>query len=160
MKTDFFQSCGHCRAFQICWHIECSTFTSRVFQSSPEKLWVEPEVGGAGFPGSPQVGEARGCTSYSKRSPRVCCTDPEPEAQGGGILSWDTEHNQAEPELARAPPTTARTQMSPVPLRRLSGLQEIRVSAREESAVLCFPSRRGLTPRGSLECNTEILFFP
>ena len=33
-------------------------------------------------------------------------------------------------------------------LRRLSGLQEIRVGAREESAVLCFPSRRGLTPRG------------
>ena len=25
------------------------------------------------------------------------------------------------------------------------------VGAREESAVLCFPSRRGLTPRGSLE---------
>lgn len=94
---------------------EDAFWESRVFQSSPEKLWVEPEVGGAGFPGSPQVGEARGCTSYSKRSPRVCCTDPEPEAQGGGILSWDTEHNQAEPELARAPPTTARTQMSPVP---------------------------------------------
>ena len=28
--------------------------------------------------------------------------------------------------------------------------QEIPVAAREESAVLCFPSRRGLTPRGSL----------
>ena len=34
-------------------------------------------------------------------------------------------------------------------MRRLSGLQEICVAAREESAVLCFPSRRGLTPRGS-----------
>ena len=22
MKTDFFQSCGHCWGFQICWHIE------------------------------------------------------------------------------------------------------------------------------------------
>ena len=25
MKTDLFQSCGHCWVFQICWHIECST---------------------------------------------------------------------------------------------------------------------------------------
>ena len=23
MNTDFFQSCGHCWVFQICWHIEC-----------------------------------------------------------------------------------------------------------------------------------------
>ena len=27
MKTDLFQSCGHWWVFQICWHIECSTFT-------------------------------------------------------------------------------------------------------------------------------------
>ena len=27
-KTDLFQSCGHCWVFQICWHIECSTFTA------------------------------------------------------------------------------------------------------------------------------------
>jgi len=26
MKTDLFKSCGHCWVFQICWHIECSTF--------------------------------------------------------------------------------------------------------------------------------------
>ena len=26
MKSDFFQSCGLCWVFQICWHIECSTF--------------------------------------------------------------------------------------------------------------------------------------
>ena len=25
MKTDLFQSCGHCCVFQICWHIECTT---------------------------------------------------------------------------------------------------------------------------------------
>ena len=36
-------------------------------------------------------------------------------------------------------------------LRRLRGLQQIRVAAREASAVLCFPSRRGLTPRGYSE---------
>ena len=28
MKTDLFQSCGHCSVFQIFWHIECSTFTA------------------------------------------------------------------------------------------------------------------------------------
>ena len=28
MKTDLFQSCGHCLVFQICWHIECSTLTA------------------------------------------------------------------------------------------------------------------------------------
>ena len=28
MKTDLFQSCGHCWVFQICCHIECSTFTA------------------------------------------------------------------------------------------------------------------------------------
>ena len=27
-ETDLFQSCGHCWVFQICWHIECSTFTA------------------------------------------------------------------------------------------------------------------------------------
>ena len=32
MKTDLFQSCGHCCIFQICWHIECSTFTASSFR--------------------------------------------------------------------------------------------------------------------------------
>ena len=32
MKTDFFQSCGHCWVFQICCHIECSTFTASSFR--------------------------------------------------------------------------------------------------------------------------------
>ena len=31
-KTDFFQSCGHCCIFQICWHIACSTFTASSFR--------------------------------------------------------------------------------------------------------------------------------
>ena len=37
MKTDLFQSCGHCWVSQICWHVECSTFTSsslRIWNSS------------------------------------------------------------------------------------------------------------------------------
>ena len=32
MKTDLFQSCGHCWVFQICWHIEFSTFTASSFR--------------------------------------------------------------------------------------------------------------------------------
>ena len=28
-----FQSCGHCWVFQICWHIECSTFTASSFRT-------------------------------------------------------------------------------------------------------------------------------
>ena len=38
MKTDLFLSSGHCWVFQICWHIECSTFTAssfRIWNSSP-----------------------------------------------------------------------------------------------------------------------------
>ena len=34
MKTVLFQSCGHCWVFQICWHIECSTFTA-----SSSRIW-------------------------------------------------------------------------------------------------------------------------
>ena len=32
VKTDLFQSCGHCWVFQTCWHIECSTFTALSFR--------------------------------------------------------------------------------------------------------------------------------
>ena len=32
MKTELFQSCGHCWVFQICWPIECSTFTASSFR--------------------------------------------------------------------------------------------------------------------------------
>ena len=32
MKTDLFQSCGHCWVFHICWHIECITFTASSFR--------------------------------------------------------------------------------------------------------------------------------
>ena len=34
MKTALFQSCGHCWVFQMCWHIECSSFTA-----SPFRIW-------------------------------------------------------------------------------------------------------------------------
>ena len=32
MKTDLFQSCGHCWVFPICWRIECSTYTASCFR--------------------------------------------------------------------------------------------------------------------------------
>ena len=44
MKTDLFQSCGHCWVFQICWYIECSTFTASSF-----RIWTSS----AGIPSSP-----------------------------------------------------------------------------------------------------------
>ena len=46
MKTDFFQSCGHCWVFQICWHIECSALTALSF-----RIWNSL----AGIPSSPLV---------------------------------------------------------------------------------------------------------
>ena len=42
MKTDLSQSCGHRCVFQICWHIECSTFTAssfRIWNSSTGIPW-------------------------------------------------------------------------------------------------------------------------
>ena len=33
MKTDVFQCCGHWWVFQICCHIECSTFTASCFRN-------------------------------------------------------------------------------------------------------------------------------
>ena len=44
MKTDLFQSYGHCWVFQICWHIECSTLTA-----SSLRIWDSP----AGIPSPP-----------------------------------------------------------------------------------------------------------
>ena len=44
MKTDLFQSCGHCWVFQICWHSECSTFTASSF-----RIWK----GSTGIPSPP-----------------------------------------------------------------------------------------------------------
>ena len=44
MKTDLFQSCGHCWVFQICWHTECNTFTASSF-----RIWNSS----TGIPSSP-----------------------------------------------------------------------------------------------------------
>ena len=44
MKTDLFQSCGHCWVFQICWHIECSPWIASSF-----RIWNSS----AGIPSPP-----------------------------------------------------------------------------------------------------------
>ena len=44
MKTELFQSCGHCWVFQICWHMECSTVTASSF-----RIWNSS----AGIPSPP-----------------------------------------------------------------------------------------------------------
>ena len=46
MKTDLFQSCGHCWVFQICWRTECSTLTA-----SPFRIWNSS----TGIPSPPLV---------------------------------------------------------------------------------------------------------
>ena len=40
MKTDLFQSSGHCWAFQICWHIESSTLTASSFSISNSSVGI------------------------------------------------------------------------------------------------------------------------
>ena len=42
MKTDLFQSCGHCWVFQICWNIECSTFTASSFRTPRDSVSERP----------------------------------------------------------------------------------------------------------------------
>ena len=34
IRTDLFQSCGHCWVFQICWHIECNTLMNPTTSTS------------------------------------------------------------------------------------------------------------------------------
>ena len=42
MKTDLFQSCGHCWVFQTCWHIECNSFTASSFRIWNNSAGVPP----------------------------------------------------------------------------------------------------------------------
>ena len=63
-KTDLFQSCGHCWVFQICWNVECSTFTAPSFG-----IWNSS----TGIPSPPLslfivVFPKAHLTSYSRRS--------------------------------------------------------------------------------------------
>ena len=40
MKTDFFQSCGHCWVFHICWHFKYSTLTASAFRIWNSSSWI------------------------------------------------------------------------------------------------------------------------
>ena len=40
MKTDLFQSYGHCWIFQICWHIECSILSASTFRICNSSTWI------------------------------------------------------------------------------------------------------------------------
>ena len=71
MKTDLFQSCGHCWVFQICWRIECSTFTASSF-----RIWNSS----TGIPSPPlalfvvMLSKAH-LTSHSRMSGSMCYDD-------------------------------------------------------------------------------------
>ena len=67
MKTDLFQSCGHCWVFQICWHIECSTFTASSFRRSPEH---RPQFSSCPQQGAPLLAHRR--FSISSLPPGSC----------------------------------------------------------------------------------------
>ena len=45
-----FQSCGHCWVFQICWHTECSTFTTSSFRIWNESVGPCPVLTLASWP--------------------------------------------------------------------------------------------------------------
>ena len=72
MNTDLFQSCGHCWVFQICWHIECSTFTVLSF-----RIWNSS----TGIPSRPlalfvvMLSKAH-LTSQSRMSGSICVITP------------------------------------------------------------------------------------
>ena len=54
MKTDLFQSCGYCWVFQICWHIECSTFpASESFPMSQLFAWGGQSTGASALASFP-----------------------------------------------------------------------------------------------------------
>ena len=42
MKTDLFHSCGYCRVFQICWHIESNSFTASFFRIWNSSTGIPP----------------------------------------------------------------------------------------------------------------------
>ena len=43
-ETDLFQSCSHCWVFQICWRIECSTFTPSSFRIWNSSAGIPPPL--------------------------------------------------------------------------------------------------------------------
>ena len=44
MKTDLFQSYGHCWVFQICWHMDCSFLTASSFSWNSIKYFIMSDI--------------------------------------------------------------------------------------------------------------------
>ena len=78
-------SCGHCWVFQICWHIECSTFTAFSF-----RIWNSS----TGIPSPPLalfvvMPPKAHLTSYSSMSgSRLVITSPWSVRTGHGTTNW------------------------------------------------------------------------
>ena len=129
-------------------HRELCLWLSRKIQiQNTCRLPALPHPLPCGLPGSEQVFSGRHppCDARVRPAPAALqgrCP-PSPAALG-------------EPR----PHTRFQERLSDLAAAARSNIQEIPVATREESGVLGFPSRRGLTPRGSLECNPEIPAFP
>ena len=72
MKTDLFQSCGHCWVFQICWCIECSTLPASSF-----RIWNSS----AGIPLPPLALPFPGGSDHKESSCNSGDLDSIPEAE-------------------------------------------------------------------------------
>ena len=89
MKTDLFQSCGHCWVFEICWHSECSTFTTSSFRiwnssigipSPPVALFIVL-LSKACLTSHSRMSGSRWVITpswYSRSQIRLFCLSPEP----------------------------------------------------------------------------------
>ena len=103
MKTDIFQSRGHCWVFQICWYIECSTFTASSFRT-----WNSS----TGIPSPPLIlfvvmllkahltsHSRMSGSKWASKSPQwrwgstvPCCGVRGTECNGAGISSFEGGH--------------------------------------------------------------------
>ena len=81
MKTDLFQSYGHCWVFQICCHIECNTFTASSFRiwnsstgipSPPLALFIVMLPTWLRIPGCLALGEWLHCHGYLGHEDLYC----------------------------------------------------------------------------------------
>ena len=81
MKTELLQSCGHCWVFQICWHIECSTFTASSFKiwksstgipSPPLALFVVMLATAKSLQSCPTLCNPRNCSPPGSPIPEFC----------------------------------------------------------------------------------------
>ena len=108
MKTDLFQSCGHCWVFQICWHIECGTFTASSFRiwnsstgipSAPLALFIvmlskahltsHSRMSGSWWqePDSPSPSAMLGGTPGGRSCPALCLLEvSQTWKMGGGTI--------------------------------------------------------------------------